>query len=55
MTNPDFAEWIKKHPPPDLQELVRRFGGYPKITPQAWADYDQGMVDWQRERRDRLK
>jgi hypothetical protein len=25
--------------PPDLQELVARFGGYNKITPEAWAEY----------------
>jgi hypothetical protein len=32
-----YAEWIKTDPPPDLQELVRRYGGYNKITPDACA------------------
>jgi hypothetical protein len=35
----------RKLGPPDLQELVRRFGGYNKILPEAWkqwdADYEQ--------------
>jgi hypothetical protein len=37
----DFALWAKRNPPPDLQELVWRFGGYspflrtpgPSMTP----------------------
>jgi hypothetical protein len=26
--------------PPDLQALVAEYGGYDKITPEAWAAYD---------------
>jgi hypothetical protein len=26
--------------PPDLQELVEHHGGYDKITPEAWEEYD---------------
>jgi hypothetical protein len=26
---------------PDLQALVARFGGYDKITPEAWAEWDR--------------
>jgi len=40
--------------PPDLQELLARFGGYDKITPEAWAAYDKAMAVWQRRRRERL-
>jgi hypothetical protein len=38
--------------PPDLQELVARFGGYDKITPEAWAEYDRAMAEWQLKRRE---
>jgi hypothetical protein len=37
--------------PPDLQELVARFGGYNKITPEAWAEYDQ-VAEYQARRRE---
>jgi hypothetical protein len=32
--------------PPDLQELVRRFGTYDQITPEAWAAFDAEMANW---------
>jgi hypothetical protein len=32
--------------PPDLQELVRAHGGYDRITPEAWANYDRELADW---------
>jgi len=36
-----FAEGIKTHPAPDLQELIDRFGGsYRAVTPEAWAEWD---------------
>ena len=50
----DFHEWIKRDPPPDLQELVRRFGTYSAITPEAWAEYDAELADWDSRRRARL-
>jgi hypothetical protein len=37
--------------PPDLQELVALFGGYDKITPEAWAEHDRAMVQWHHDRR----
>jgi hypothetical protein len=37
--------------PPDLQELVAEHGGYDKITPKAWAEYDARMAAWQARRR----
>jgi hypothetical protein len=40
--------------PPDLQELVARFGGYDKITPEAWAEYDRAMAEWQIKRREMI-
>lgn len=55
MSDPDnFDQWIVKHPPPDLQELVAAFGSYAAITPAAWALHDQRMRRWQLERIDRL-
>jgi hypothetical protein len=29
--------------PQDLQELVRRFGGYHKIPAEAWVKYDRAL------------
>jgi hypothetical protein len=37
--------------PPDLQKLVTRFGGYDKITPEAWAEWDRVNAEWREERR----
>jgi hypothetical protein len=44
----------KKQRPPDLQELVARFGGYSKITAEGWAEYDTAMAEWQLKRREAL-
>jgi hypothetical protein len=30
--------------PADLQELVKQFGGYDKITPEVWAKYDEQLA-----------
>ena len=38
-------------PAPSLQELVERFGGYGRITPQAWAEFDAAMAQWHIDRR----
>jgi len=35
-------------PSPDLQELVRSFGGYNKITSEAWAEFDRLKEAWHR-------
>jgi hypothetical protein len=32
--------------PPDLQELVRRFGGYHLIPPAAWAEHDRAVEEY---------
>ncbi len=29
--------------PPDLQDLVKRYGAYSQIPPHAWADFDRQM------------
>jgi hypothetical protein len=51
MTDESFAAWLKINPAPDLLELVRRFGGYNKITAEAWEEFDRAMADWQQLRR----
>ena len=38
--------------PPDLQEWVRRYGGYNNIP---WADWDRANAEYQTARRERLK
>jgi hypothetical protein len=37
--------------PPDLQELVARFGGYDKITAEGWEQHHRAYADWQERRR----
>lgn len=46
--------WKRRYasdPPPNLQELVTRFGGYNKIPQEAFYEYDRAMAAWQRRRR----
>lgn len=31
---------------PDLQSLVHAYGGYDKITPEAWEDWDRRVAAW---------
>jgi hypothetical protein len=40
---------------PDLQALVAAHGGYDKITPEAWAEYDAAMNAWQAQRKEKLR
>jgi hypothetical protein len=50
-----YAKWLEKNPAPDLQELVRRHGGYNRITPQAWREWDAAQAAWEEKRRNRHK
>ena len=53
MTDDGYADWLRSNPTPDLQELVARHGGYDKISPEAWAEHDRAMAEWQERRRAR--
>ena len=33
-------------PEPNLQDLVERYGGYSRVPPEAWADFDHRMERW---------
>ncbi len=55
VTTSDYAAWLERNPPPDLQELLTAFGGYDRITPWAWERYDADLADWQAQRIRRLK
>jgi hypothetical protein len=44
---------VKNVAPPDLQALVAQYGGYHKISAQAWAEFDAAMEVYQATRRDR--
>jgi hypothetical protein len=37
--------------PPNLHDWIKHFGGYAKITPEGWADYNRAIAVW-RERGD---
>jgi hypothetical protein len=37
----------QKLPPASLQDLVEKFGGYDKITHEAWKKYDADLKVWQ--------
>jgi len=54
MASTDFPEWLQANPAPNLQELVALRGGYDRITPQDWVDWDLACVAWEAKRRDRL-
>jgi hypothetical protein len=41
-----FAEWLEANPEPSLQELVEKHGGYSRIPPDAWIDFDRRMERW---------
>ena len=41
--------------PPDLQKLVRAHGGYDRITPEAWAEFDELNRQYQTSRRAGLR
>ena len=48
-----MAKVTKRHiPPPDLQELVQRYGGYDKITHEGWAQFAKDMAKWQKQVRE---
>lgn len=49
----DYARWLREHPWPELQDLIDRFGGYSKITAEAWAEYDEAVRQWQELRQKR--
>ena len=38
---------------PDLQALVAKHGGYDKITPEAWAEWDRQKALFQAQRRNK--
>jgi hypothetical protein len=52
-TDDGYADWLRSNPAPDLQKLVGCHGGYDKITPEAWAEYDRAVADWHERRRTR--
>lgn len=52
MEKPEPEAVTPKHP--NLQELVRQYGGYDKVTPEAWAQYDREFAEWQTWRREGL-
>jgi hypothetical protein len=35
--------------PPDLQTLVAEYGGYNKITPEAWEEWDAATKQWKQD------
>jgi hypothetical protein len=49
----DFAAWLAENPEPDIADLVRQYGSYAAISPQAWAEFDRQVTAWQRRRRER--
>jgi hypothetical protein len=46
MNDTTFTEWLAQNPEPSLAELVEKYGGYSRIPPDVWADYDRRMADW---------
>ena len=40
-----YIAWLTANPPPDLHELIAKYGGYNKI---AWTEYDRAMAEWRK-------
>ena len=36
----EAAFWLRMEHQPDLQALIGRYGGYPRISPQMWERWD---------------
>jgi hypothetical protein len=51
----DETFWREMGRMPDLQALVRRYGGYDKITAAAWGRWDSANAEFQARRREGLK
>jgi hypothetical protein len=46
-----FEQWVRDNPPPDLQELVSRFGSYTDIPAASWKEFDRAMLEWDMRRK----
>jgi len=46
--NGDRAEL--RDPMPDVQEFIRRYGGFAKVPPEAWREWDRMNARWQAQR-----
>ena len=44
------SDWEQRHPPPSLEALVVRYGGYRQIPVEAWDRYHAELTAWQRAR-----
>jgi hypothetical protein len=55
IADPTDATTDTSAPPPDLGELIKRFGSYAAITPAVWADFDRAMAAYQAARREGLR
>jgi hypothetical protein len=51
----DFGEWIKRYPPPDLQELAQRYGGLSRVPVEEWEKFDRAKARWEALRRRRFE
>lgn len=43
---------LDRDPPPDLQQLIRRHGGYSNVPAEAWTEWDRLNAAWQMRRRE---
>ena len=50
-TNISFEQWLQENPPPDLQALIKRWGGYGSIPNEAWKEFDRRRARWEQERK----
>ena len=46
-----FSAWLIENPYPSLAEMVGGHGGYNRITPEAWAEFDRRVAAWHPRRR----
>jgi hypothetical protein len=41
-----YDAWIKDDPPPDLMELIEKYGSYRAIPDSAWDEHHQRLLRW---------
>lgn len=49
----EYERWVKDHPAPDLQDLIRKHGSYSQIPSEAWNEFDAAMNEWDELRKTR--
>lgn len=45
-----YEEWIKHDPPPEIEDLIKRFGSYGHVPNSSWIAHDEQFRRWNNRR-----